>query len=131
MSERDVRPLLSDSFRTENVLSQKVEITRATDAVQQYSVAVERLWPTKLQGDGLDGGLREPYPKFRLGYLVELIFSAQSYVSWNKKALYWIEIASKHLKVDCHAVRNEHDEGSGCITPTIGARTIATSLPEV
>lgn len=83
MSERDVRPLLSDSFRTENVLSQKVEITRATNAVQQYSVAAESLWPTKVQGDRLDGGLREPAPKFRLGYLVELIFSAQSYVSWN------------------------------------------------
>ena len=108
MSECDVRPLLYDSFRTENVLSQKVEITRPIDAVQQYSVAAESLWLTKVQGDGLDGGLREPPPKFRLGYLVELIFSAQSYVSWNKKALYWVESASKHLKVDFHPVGNEH-----------------------
>lgn len=108
MSERDVRPLLPGSFRTENPLSQQAEFTRIPDAIEQYSVALERLRTAKVQGDLLEPRLREPNLKLQLGQVVQFIFPAQGDMSWNEKALHWVENAPQLFEFDRQAVGNEH-----------------------
>lgn len=98
MCQHDVRRLISNIFRRQNIFAQQTKIILATNAIQQQTMTRKYLRIAKAQLDRFKWDLREPCLYIR--QLMQLILSAQRDMRMEQMPLNGIDDISHRFNID-------------------------------